>query len=147
MPEYRDAAALDAARARLSSYPPLVFAGEARRLRDALGEVADGRAFLLQGGDCAESFGEFTADTIRDTFKVILQMAVVLTYGAKRPVVKVGRVAGQFAKPRSSPVEKKGTRSCRPTRATSSTGSTSHPKPVSRIPIAWCRPTPSLPRP
>ncbi|MEM9639926.1 MAG: 3-deoxy-7-phosphoheptulonate synthase class II [Pseudomonadota bacterium] len=107
MPEYTDTAALSAVEKRLSSYPPLVFAGEARRLRAQLGEVAEGRAFLLQGGDCAESFGEFSADLIRDTYKVMLQMAVVLTFGAKLPVVKIGRMAGQFAKPRSAPTEAK----------------------------------------
>ncbi|MBF9033785.1 3-deoxy-7-phosphoheptulonate synthase class II [Rhodobacterales bacterium HKCCE2091] len=105
MPEYTDAAALDAAEAKLRQYPPLVFAGEARRLRADLAEVAAGKRFLLQGGDCAESFSEFSADGIRDTFKVMLQMAMVLTYGAKVPVVKVGRMAGQFAKPRSAPTE------------------------------------------
>ncbi len=105
MPDYTDAEALKAVEKQLSAYPPLVFAGEARRLKAALGEAARGRAFLLQGGDCAESFAEFSADTIRDTFKVMLQMAMVLTYGAKVPVVKVGRMAGQFAKPRSAPVE------------------------------------------
>ncbi len=108
MPEYTDAAALAEVTGRLASYPPLVFAGEARTLRARLGEVAERRAFLLQGGDCAESFGQFTADYIRDTFRVMLQMAVVLTFAARVPVVKVGRMAGQFAKPRSSPVEKKG---------------------------------------
>ncbi|MBB5516431.1 3-deoxy-7-phosphoheptulonate synthase [Rubricella aquisinus] len=108
MPVYEDAAKLNAAEARLASYPPLVFAGEARALQAKLADVAAGRAFLLQGGDCAESFGEFSADTIRDTYKVLLQMAVVLTYGAKMPVVKVGRMAGQFAKPRSSGTEKVG---------------------------------------
>ena len=108
MPTYRDAAKLAAVEGRLASYPPLVFAGEARKLTRSLGEVAEGRAFLLQGGDCAESFGEFSADNIRDTFKVLLQMAVVLTFGAKRPVVKVGRMAGQFAKPRSADFETKG---------------------------------------
>ncbi len=105
MPDYPDAAALAAVEAQLAKYPPLVFAGEARRLKHALGEVAEGRAFLLQGGDCAESFAEFSADNIRDTFRVMLQMAVVLTWGAKLPVVKVGRMAGQFAKPRSAPTE------------------------------------------
>ncbi len=105
MPDYPDQAALAAVEGQLSKYPPLVFAGEARKLKRALGEVAEGRAFLLQGGDCAESFAEFSADNIRDTFKVILQMAVVLTWGAKVPVVKVGRVAGQFAKPRSAATE------------------------------------------
>src|SRR6202022_704613 len=89
----------------LSGLPPLVFAGEARRLKTALAQVAAGRAFLLQAGDCAESFADFTADAIRDKLRVILQMAVVLTYGAGVPVVKLGRIAGQFAKPRSSPTE------------------------------------------
>ena len=105
MPEYPDSAALNAVEAQLANFPPLVFAGEARELKRRLGEAAQGRAFLLQGGDCAESFSEFNADLIRDTFKVLLQMAVVLTYGAKVPVVKVGRMAGQFAKPRSAPTE------------------------------------------
>ncbi len=105
MPDYPDAAALKAVERQLNQYPPLVFAGEARRLKQALGQAARGEAFLLQGGDCAESFAEFSADTIRDTFKVMLQMAMVLTYGAKVPVVKVGRMAGQFAKPRSAPTE------------------------------------------
>jgi 3-deoxy-7-phosphoheptulonate synthase len=105
MPDYPDQAALAATEARLAAYPPLVFAGEARKLKRALAEAAEGRAFVLQGGDCAESFAEFTADNIRDTFKVMLQMAVVLTFGAKVPVVKIGRMAGQFAKPRSAPTE------------------------------------------
>jgi 3-deoxy-7-phosphoheptulonate synthase len=105
MPDYPDKNALKAVEKKLASYPPLVFAGEARRLKAQLAEVAEGRAFLLQGGDCAESFAEFSADNIRDTFKVMLQMAVVLTFGAKCPVVKIGRMAGQFAKPRSSPTE------------------------------------------
>src|SRR6056297_2653562 len=105
MPDYPDAARLQAVEAQLSKYPPLVFAGEARRLKQQLGAVSRGEAFLLQGGDCAESFAEFNADGIRDTFKVLLQIAIVLTYGAKVPVVKVGRMAGQFAKPRSSGME------------------------------------------
>jgi 3-deoxy-7-phosphoheptulonate synthase len=105
MPEYPDAAALQVVERKLASYPPLVFAGEVRRLKAQLAEVAAGRAFLLQGGDCAESFAEFSADNIRDTFKVMLQMAVVLTFGAKCPVVKIGRMAGQFAKPRSAATE------------------------------------------
>ncbi len=105
MPDYPDAAALAVVEKRLSSYPPLVFAGEARRLKKALGDASEGRAFLLQGGDCAESFDEFSADLIRDTYKIMLQMAVVLTFGAKVPVIKVGRVAGQFAKPRSGATE------------------------------------------
>ncbi len=108
MPDYPDQSALAAVEAQLAKYPPLVFAGEARRLKRALGQVAEGRAFVLQGGDCAESFAEFSADNIRDTFRVMLQMAVVLTYGAKVPVVKIGRMAGQFAKPRSAPMEKLG---------------------------------------
>ena len=103
--DYPDTAALAAAEDRLRSFPPLVFAGEARRLKTRLGEVAAGNAFLLQGGDCAESFKEFHPDNIRDTFRVILQMAVVLTFAAAKPVVKVGRIAGQFGKPRSSPIE------------------------------------------
>lgn len=105
MPDYPDQAALKAVEAQLTKYPPLVFAGEARKLKTQLAAVAEGKAFLLQGGDCAESFAEFSADNIRDTFKVMLQMAVVLTFGAKVPVVKVGRMAGQFAKPRSAPTE------------------------------------------
>ncbi|UWQ94103.1 3-deoxy-7-phosphoheptulonate synthase class II [Rhodobacteraceae bacterium M385] len=105
MPDYLDADALGAVEAQLRQYPPLVFAGEARRLRDELAAVSRGEGFLLQGGDCAESFAEFSADNIRDTFKVMLQMAMVLTYGAKVPVVKIGRMAGQFAKPRSAPTE------------------------------------------
>jgi 3-deoxy-7-phosphoheptulonate synthase len=107
MPDYPDATALAAVEAQLASYPPLVFAGEARKLRSQLASVSRGEAFLLQGGDCAESFAEFSADSIRDTYKVMLQMAVVLTFGAKVPVVKVGRMAGQFAKPRSAPTEVK----------------------------------------
>lgn len=105
MPDYTDAAALNAVEAQLSKYPPLVFAGEARRLKQHLGAAGRGEAFLLQGGDCAESFDQFSADAIRDTFKVMLQMAMVLTYGAKVPVVKVGRMVSQFAKPRSAPTE------------------------------------------
>lgn len=103
--DYPDTRELDAVEQQLASYPPLVFAGEARRLKKRLGDVAAGNAFLLQGGDCAESFKEFHPDAIRDTFRVILQMAVVLTFAVEKPVVKVGRIAGQFAKPRSSPVE------------------------------------------
>lgn len=105
MPDYTDQAALEAVEAQLAKYPPLVFAGEARRLKADLAAAGRGEAFLLQGGDCAESFEQFSADAIRDTFKVMLQMAMVLTYGAKVPVVKVGRMAGQFAKPRSAPTE------------------------------------------
>ncbi|GAA08220.1 2-dehydro-3-deoxyphosphoheptonate aldolase [Acetobacter tropicalis NBRC 101654] len=108
MPTYPDQAALKAVEDRLHVYPPLVFAGEVRRLRAQLAQAAKGQAFVLQGGACAESFGEFKADVVRDTFRVLLQMAVVLTFGAKVPVVKLGRMAGQFAKPRSSDTETKG---------------------------------------
>lgn len=104
-PEYPDPDALVLAEKDLAASPPLVFAGEARNLLKHLGSVANGDAFLLQGGDCAESFAEFHVDLIRDTFKLILQMAVVMTYGASMPVVKIGRMAGQFAKPRSSDTE------------------------------------------
>ncbi len=104
-PRYADAAALAAVEARLHRYPPLVFAGEARRLQAALAQAAEGHAFVLQGGDCAESFADFTANVIRDTFRVLLQMAVVLTFGARVPVVKLGRMAGQYAKPRSADQE------------------------------------------
>ncbi len=104
-PEWPDEAAYDRALKQLAGLPPLVFAGEARQLTTALAKVAAGEAFLLQAGDCAESFTEFSADKIRDSLKVILQMAVVLTYGAGVPVIKVGRIAGQFAKPRSSATE------------------------------------------
>jgi 3-deoxy-7-phosphoheptulonate synthase len=108
LPDYPDAEALARVEAQLSRYPPLVFAGEARNLKKKLADVAAGRAFLLQGGDCAESFAEFHPDNIRDSLRVLLQMAVVLTYGAAMPVVKVGRMAGQFAKPRSTPTERQG---------------------------------------
>ena len=105
MPDYLDTEALNLVEAQLTKYPPLVFAGETRTLKAKLGAASRGEAFLLQGGDCAESFAEFSADNIRDTFKVMLQMAMVLTFGAKVPVVKVGRMAGQYAKPRSAPNE------------------------------------------
>ena len=105
VPAYEEAEALQSVEERLAGFPPLVFAGEARSLKAHLAEVCEGRAFLLQGGDCAESFVEHHADNIRDTFRVLLQMAVVLTYGAKLPVIKVGRMAGQFAKPRSANTE------------------------------------------
>ena len=105
MPQYIDTGAVLDIESRLASFPPLIFAGEARKLTAHLGAASRGEAFLLQGGDCAESFDQFSADSIRDTFKIILQMAMILTYGAKVPVIKLGRMAGQFAKPRSSPVE------------------------------------------
>jgi 3-deoxy-7-phosphoheptulonate synthase len=108
VPDYPDRAALADVEVKLATFPPLVFAGEARELKRLLGDVALGNGFLLQGGDCAESFLEHRADNIRDFFRVFLQMAVVLTYAGGSPVVKVGRIAGQFAKPRSSPMEKKG---------------------------------------
>ncbi len=107
LPEYRDKKELDLVLGKIKKYPPLVFAGESRSLKKSLAEVVEGKAFLLQGGDCAESFAEFNPDNIRDTFKAILQMSLVLTHSASLPVVKVGRIAGQFSKPRSSPVEKK----------------------------------------
>lgn len=108
LPTYTDAAALKDVENTLSTMPPLVFAGEARRLQSQLGNVAQGHGFLLQGGDCAESFSEFNANKIRDTFRAILQMAIVMTYAGSMPIVKVGRIAGQFAKPRSSDTETQG---------------------------------------
>ncbi len=108
LPVYEDTDALAAAETTLAGYPPLVFAGEARQLKQRLADVSQGKAFLLQGGDCAESFAEFGPNNIRDTFRVILQMAAVMTFAGKMPVVKVGRMAGQFAKPRSSATETKG---------------------------------------
>ena len=108
IPAYEDEKELNMVLNKLKSSPPLVFAGETRHLKDQLANVVDGKAFLLQGGDCAESFAEFHPDNIRDTFKVILQMSLVLTYSASLPVVKLGRIAGQFSKPRSAPTEKQG---------------------------------------
>ncbi len=107
LPVYQDKKELDLVLSKVKKYPPLVFAGETRSLKKSLAEVVKGKAFLLQGGDCAESFEEFNPDNIRDTFKAILQMSLVLTHSASMPVIKVGRIAGQFSKPRSSPVEKK----------------------------------------
>ena len=107
IPKYEDQKELDIVLKKIKDFPPLVFAGETRTLKKHLGNVCEGKAFLLQGGDCAESFAEFHPDNIRDTFKVILQMALVLTSSASLPVVKVGRIAGQFSKPRSSPIEVK----------------------------------------
>ncbi len=106
--DYPDMGKLTAVEKQLSSYPPLVFAGEARTLMARLADVAHGKAFLLQGGDCAESFKEFHPNNIRDTFRLILQMAAAMTFAGGKPVVKVGRIAGQFAKPRSSPIEEIG---------------------------------------
>ncbi len=105
IPSYPDGAGLAQVEEKLSSFPPLIFSGEARLLKQQLKDACEGRAFLLQGGDCAESFAEYNADNIRDTFRVLLQMAVVLTYAGNCPVIKVGRLAGQFAKPRSQPFE------------------------------------------
>src|SRR5215207_11366320 len=107
VPDYPDANALADVEAQLATFPPLVFAGEARNLKKSLARVAAGDAFLLQGGDCAESFEDHSANSIRDFFRVLLQMSVVLTFAAASPVVKVGRIAGQFAKPRSSATEKR----------------------------------------
>jgi 3-deoxy-7-phosphoheptulonate synthase len=104
-PVYPDAEKLAEVESQLATFPPLVFAGEARELKEKLARVAAGEAFLLQGGDCAESFAEHRADSIRDFLRVLLQMAVVLTYAGGSPVVKLGRIAGQFAKPRSTPTE------------------------------------------
>src|SRR5713101_7369620 len=126
VPDYPDDAALGAVEATLRNYPPLVFAGEARRLKRALGEVAEGRSFLLQGGDCAESFAEFHPNNIRDTFRVLLQMAVVLTYGAACPVVKVSRMAGLFAKPRSADTETQNGVTLPSYRGDAPAGSTAH---------------------
>ncbi|MCK5296268.1 MAG: 3-deoxy-7-phosphoheptulonate synthase, partial [Alphaproteobacteria bacterium] len=105
MPEYPDVEKLKSAEKQLENLPPLVFAGEARSLKSSLAKAAEGKAFFLQGGDCAESFAEFGAKNIRDTFRVMLQMAVVMTFGASCPIIKVGRMAGQFAKPRSANTE------------------------------------------
>ena len=107
IPEYPDKKELDKVLNTIKNFPPLVFAGETRHLKQQLADVVDGKAFLLQGGDCAESFAEFHPDNIRDTFKLMLQMSLVLTYSASLPVVKLGRIAGQFSKPRSSPIEVK----------------------------------------
>ena len=107
IPKYEDGKKLDLVLGKIKNFPPLVFAGETRTLKSQLADVVDGKAFLLQGGDCAESFAEFHPDNIRDTLKVILQMSLVMTYSASMPVVKVGRIAGQFSKPRTSPTEVK----------------------------------------
>ncbi|CAA0833909.1 Phospho-2-dehydro-3-deoxyheptonate aldolase 1-chloroplastic [Striga hermonthica] len=107
LPEYPDEAELESVLTKMEAYPPLVFAGEVRSLEERLAEAALGKAFLLQGGDCAESFKEFSANYIRDTFRILLQMSVVLSFGGQLPVIKVGRMAGQFAKPRSDPFEER----------------------------------------
>ena len=105
IPIYPNKKELDMVLGKIKNFPPLVFAGETRHLKEQLANVVDGKGFLLQGGDCAESFAEFHPDSIRDTFKLMLQMSLVLTYSASLPVVKIGRIAGQFSKPRSSPTE------------------------------------------
>jgi len=105
IPEYEDEKKLNMVLKKVSSFPPLVFAGETISLKKSLAQVVEGKAFLLQAGDCAESFAEFHPDNIRDTFKLMLQMSLVLTYSASLPVVKLGRIAGQFSKPRSAPTE------------------------------------------
>jgi len=133
VPEYPEAAALDSVTATLRNFPPLVFAGEARSLKASLAKVVEGKAFLLQGGDCAESFAEFHPNNIRDTFQVFLQMAVVLTFGAACPVVKVARMAGQFAKPRTWKLRRRTASRCRPIAATSSTAWISRRKRASPI--------------
>jgi 3-deoxy-7-phosphoheptulonate synthase len=133
LPVYPDAGKLNAVEDTLGSFPPLVFAGEARALKADLARWP-GKGFLLQGGDCAESFAEFHPNNIRDTFRVLLQMAVVLTFASKQPVVKVGRMAGQFAKPRSSPVERRAVSSCPAIWVTTSTASSSRPSSAFPIP-------------
>ena len=147
VPGYADAAALARVEETLRRYPPLVFAGEARRLKDRLADIAAGKAFLLQGGDCAESFAEFHPNNIRDTFKVLLQMAVVLTFGAGCPVVKVGRLAGQFAKPRSSDTETQNGVTLPSYRGDIINSLDFDDAAASRTRSAWCRPTASRPRP
>ncbi len=119
VPDYPDLTKLAAMEQRIAGWPPLVFAGEARRLQAALARAGDGQGFVLQGGDCAEGFSDFTANIIRDTFRVLLQMAVVLTFGGGLPVVKLGRMAGQFAKPRSPTPRRRTASRCPPTAATS----------------------------
>ena len=147
MPDYADKDKLQTVESRLAGFPPLVFAGEARKLRKTLARVAEGRGFLLQGGDCAESFAEHSADNIRDFFRVFLQMAVVLTFAGGQPVVKVGRIAGQFAKPRSSPTETIDGVEYPIYRATSSMHRRRPLQAVSPIRNARSWPTANLPRP
>ena len=145
VPDYPDPEALAAAESSIGRFPPLVFAGEARQLKSQLANVANGSGFLLQGGDCAESFAEHNPDNIRDFFRVFLQMAVVLTFAASSPVVKVGRIAGQFAKPARRRRRSRVTRSCRVTAATSSMGRISPRPTVFLIPTGCARPIASPP--
>ncbi len=145
-PEWPDAEALKKAEARLSAVPPLVFAGEARHLTAQLADVANGEAFLLQAGDCAESFADFSADAIRDKLKIILQMAVALTYAAGVPVVKVGRIAGQFAKPRSAATERVGEVELGAFRGHMVNDEAFEPEARRPIPSAWWRRTSRPPR-
>lgn len=146
-PHYPDAAHVLRVEQSLASYPPLVFAGEARELRRQFAEVTQGRAFLLQGGDCAESFAEFSAAKIRDTFKVLLQMAIVMTFAAGCPVVKVGRMAGQFAKPRSANDETINGVTLPAYRGDIVNGIGFDEKAACRTPIVWCKPITSQRRP
>ena len=144
--DYPDPRALARVEEELSRLPPLVFAGEARRLNARARRGRRGQAFLLQGGDCAESFKEFHADNIRDTFRLILQMAVVLTFAGGKPVVKVGRMAGQFAKPRSAPIETQGGVTLPSYRGDIINGMEFTPRAHARIRSGCSRPTASRPR-
>jgi 3-deoxy-7-phosphoheptulonate synthase len=145
-PLWPDEADLDRALKQIAGYPPLVFAGEARSLQSGLAQVAAGNAFLLQAGDCAESFEEFTANNIREKLRVILQMAIVLTYGMGVPVVKVGRMAGQFAKPRSSRLREDRRRGDPVVpRAHRERRGSERGRPRRRRPSGWCRRTTSRP--
>ena len=141
LPHYEDESLLAEAEGTLAGYPPLVFAGEARQLKSRLAGVVAGEAFLLQGGDCAESFAEFSPNNIRDTFRVILQMAAVLTFASKMPVVKVGRMAGQFAKPRSSDTETQGQTTLPSYFGDNVNASSSARRRGVTIRSAWCAPT------
>ena len=145
-PEWPDADALKRCDAGCTAVPPLVFAGEARRLSVALAEVADGRAFLLQAGDCAESFADFSADAIREQLKILLQMAAVLTYGAGVPVLKVGRIAGQFVKPRSPATEQIGDVELAVFRGHMVHDDAPRPRPASPTRSGWSRATTTRPR-
>ena len=140
-PIYPNQAHLKEVETLLKNYPPLVFAGEARNLKKSLADVCEGKAFLLQGGDCAESFSEFHAHNIRDTFKVMMQMAVVMTFAGGVPVVKVGRLGGQFAKPRSSDNETINVLRCQIIEETLLMVLNLPKMPVFLIQNVWCKPT------